>query len=307
MFCRKLIKLDMGRYVANYHLDLAQLWRCPVSWCTQWKDTPQDWVSHLCQAHAVPHTMRMANLGKWFPPWTVSRKIWRDVLQPHVSGVSTDILLFSERGAPLIHHYRVFGGGGAHNSLHGNYMIKLRVFAALSEAAAHWARHRDSAHPAVTATSPHSRKVRQRDADVDLPRRKSRRVVSPCKPDASAVPVSSFVPKVDIYDGRQPILPVRLQLSDFPVDAVSSLEDSFASVTSPASVFTHPGGPSSSLAARPASSSNVCRVSPVLMIVSEPGVMSEFSSDMEPDLEDKLRQLQPLPAPVSPVSTVPSL
>ena len=41
------------------------------------------------------------------------------------------------------------------------------------------------------------------------------------------------------------------------------------------------------------------------MIVSEPGVMSEFSS--EPDLEDKLCQLQSLPAPMSLVSTVPSL
>ena len=35
--------------------------------------------------------------------------------------------------------------------------------------------------------------------------------------------------------------------------------------------------------------------------------MSEFFSDAEPDLEDKFRQVQPLPAPVSPVSTVPSL
>ena len=60
----KLIKLDMGRHVANYHLNLAQLWRCPVSWCTQWKGTPKDCVAHLRQAHAVPHTMRSANLGK---------------------------------------------------------------------------------------------------------------------------------------------------------------------------------------------------------------------------------------------------
>ena len=38
---------------------------------------------------------------------------------------------------------------------------------------------------------------------------------------------------------------------------------------------------------------------------SEPAIM--FSSDTGPDLEDELRQLQPLPAPVSPVSTVQSL
>ena len=69
------------------------------------------------------------------------------------------------------------------------------------------------------------------------------------------------------------------------------------------------GGPASSSASQPASSNNVYRVSPISMIVSELGVMSEFSTDTEADLEDKLRQLQllPVPAPMSPVSTVPSL
>ena len=38
------------------------------------------------------------------------------------------------------------------------------------------------------------------------------------------------------------------------------------------------------------------------MLVSEPGVMSQFSSDSEADLEDELRQLQTLLAPASPVS-----
>ena len=67
------------------------------------------------------------------------------------------------------------------------------------------------------------------------------------------------------------------------------------------------GDPVSSSASRPASRCDVRCVSPVPMIVSEPGVMSEFSSDLEADLEDELRQLQPLSAPVSPVSTVSSL
>ena len=63
----------------------------------------------------------------------------------------------------------------------------------------------------------------------------------------------------------------------------------------------------SSSASWPASHGDVRCVGPVLMIVSEPRAMSEFSSDMEADLKDKLRQLQPLLAPVSPVSTVSSL
>ena len=66
-------------------------------------------MDHLRQAHAVPATVKAANLGIWFPPWTVSRL---EALKPHISGVSMDVLLFSERGAPLIHHHCVFGGGG---------------------------------------------------------------------------------------------------------------------------------------------------------------------------------------------------
>ena len=33
-FCGTLIRCDMYRHVARCQLDLAQLWRCPVSWCT---------------------------------------------------------------------------------------------------------------------------------------------------------------------------------------------------------------------------------------------------------------------------------
>ena len=34
-YCGKNIKNDMARHVSNFHLDLAQLWWCPVAWCTQ--------------------------------------------------------------------------------------------------------------------------------------------------------------------------------------------------------------------------------------------------------------------------------
>ena len=49
--------------------------------------------------------------GKWFPQWTVKHQTWSDALNPRISGVSTDVLLFSECGAPLVHHYRVFAKG----------------------------------------------------------------------------------------------------------------------------------------------------------------------------------------------------
>ena len=57
-FCGKVIRLDMFRHVANYHLKLGQLWRCPVSWCTQWKGTPQDCINHIRLVHSVPVTVK---------------------------------------------------------------------------------------------------------------------------------------------------------------------------------------------------------------------------------------------------------
>ena len=36
-FCGKVIRVDMYRHVARLHLDLVQLWRCPIAWCTTWK------------------------------------------------------------------------------------------------------------------------------------------------------------------------------------------------------------------------------------------------------------------------------
>ena len=53
-FCGTLIKCDMYRHVARCHLDMAQLWRCPVSWCTIWKGVPQDFI------------IRNASLEKFF-------------------------------------------------------------------------------------------------------------------------------------------------------------------------------------------------------------------------------------------------
>ena len=40
--------------MARRHLKLAQLWRCPVSWCTVWKGTPQDLMDHIRDGHNVP-------------------------------------------------------------------------------------------------------------------------------------------------------------------------------------------------------------------------------------------------------------
>ena len=48
-YCGRHIIHNMACHVSNYHLDLGQLWRCPVSWCTQWKETPRNYIDHIAR------------------------------------------------------------------------------------------------------------------------------------------------------------------------------------------------------------------------------------------------------------------
>ena len=127
VFCGSLIKCDMYRHVVRLHLDLAQLWRCPVSWCTVWKGTPQDCMDHLRGTHDVPWEVKSAPLEKFLPPWTVTRKVWSDSLSAQYSGISTDVLLFSDIHMSLVHHYRLHKRGLLHIAFRRNYLSQLRA------------------------------------------------------------------------------------------------------------------------------------------------------------------------------------
>ena len=76
-----------GTCIGKFHLDLAQLWRCPVSWCTVWKGTPQDCM--VRGAHDVPWVVKSASIEQFVPPWTVRRQVWLDSLKQCHSGILT--------------------------------------------------------------------------------------------------------------------------------------------------------------------------------------------------------------------------
>ena len=126
--CEKFIQVNLGRHVALYHLDLAQLWRCPVGWCPVWKGTSQDCIDHMRRAHNTPTSVKAGNLARWFPPWTVTREQWHSMSRPSVSGIAIDTFLFSRIGAPLFHRYRVFDRLGSHPAFRKPYMPKLFLF-----------------------------------------------------------------------------------------------------------------------------------------------------------------------------------
>ena len=120
----------MYLHVATYHLDLAQLWLCPVSWCTVWKGTPQDCMDNVWGVHDVPWDVKSASLETFVPPpppWTVRRQVWSDSLAANHSGISTDILLFTDIHISLTHHYRVHKRGLLHIAFRKNYLTHLHV------------------------------------------------------------------------------------------------------------------------------------------------------------------------------------
>ena len=103
--CGKHIQQNLGKHIVLYHMELAQLWRCPVTWCTVWKGTAQDCVDHMRRVHDIPPVVKTANLASWFPPWTVTREQWTSMTRPAISGVAVDTLLFRRIGVSLFHPY----------------------------------------------------------------------------------------------------------------------------------------------------------------------------------------------------------
>ena len=146
-FCGASIKSNMYRHVARCHLQLAQLWRCPMPWCTIWKGTSQDLMTHI-----VWETKR-ACLQMLFPPWTVTREQYAESLSPNRSGISNDVLLFSEVGLTLVHHYRVHSAGQPHAMFRGKYLAQLRLLLLTGSTSPTPERPLGNASPQVTHVS----------------------------------------------------------------------------------------------------------------------------------------------------------
>ena len=144
----------------------------------------------------------------------------RDALKPCHSGVSTDVLLFSEIQLSLMHHYRVCRWGLPHYAFRKDYLTRLRVFMSQESALAQC----NLASP-VPGSSVSPRHVRPCDVETGSPRKTRRvrrqmwstcvrdepvRVPSPTTADRAIQDLTGAV----IYDCRPRILPVLIQLKD---------------------------------------------------------------------------------------------
>ena len=223
-FCSTMIRCDMYRHVAHGHLDLAQLWRCPMSLCTVWKGAPQDMMDHVRGAHKVPEEVQNIKLETLILPWTVTWKVYTESLTSRHSGISNDILLFSDIGLSLAHHYRVHKRGVPHVAFCKNYMSQLRALLPLPAAPL---TERGSPEPecssmedspdAVGASSRPSRRAfaRQRITRV----RETHRRVAPRLTEQDPLAAAGAM----VFDCRPQVLPGAMDISGTELTEIRSM------------------------------------------------------------------------------------
>ena len=204
-YCGKVIHCDMYRHVPRFHLDLVQLWRCPVSWCTMWRGTAQDCMDHLRGAHDVPWISKTANIERCIPPWTVSREMWTESLRAEHSGISTDIMLFSDLGLSLTHHYRVHRCGIPYVAFRGDYILRLRALlpAPLNS-------HQETVPPSEVGPDVTPRSTRRSHRQI-----RPVRVMSAVVGDLPVLTLQdpAGVAGAEVFDCRPPLLPVSIPFS----------------------------------------------------------------------------------------------
>ena len=225
-FCGALIKNDMYRHVARRHLELTQLWRCPVSWCTVWRGAPQDLMDHIREAHNVTGEIRKVSLEMLLPPWTVTRMVYMESLTSRRSGISNDVLLFSKVGLSLVHHYRVHKRGLPHAAFRGKYLAQLRALLPLPTILPTVGGSTDAAASTLSCTT------YPPDVLCAAPR-PSRRAIGRWRPRRVMEPPLQIAPRLTeqdplaaagavVFDCRPPLMPVSMDITDIVMSTIRS-------------------------------------------------------------------------------------
>ena len=117
--CQEQVASALDIHMMNVHLELGQLWRCPVEWCAVWKGSVSDCLGHLQDKHGGSQYVALKNITKFFPPWMVTRDLWQTALRPDVSGIAVDVRLFHESRCHLVHKYCVYKDPFPHPAFRG--------------------------------------------------------------------------------------------------------------------------------------------------------------------------------------------
>ena len=182
-------------------------------------------MDHIREAHNVPGEIRKVSLEKLFPPWTFTRLVYTESLTSRRSGISNDVLLFSEVGLSLVHHYRVHKRGLPHAAFRGTYLAQLR-----SPTAAYGPANREG-QPTLPARLCHVRRI-LRMCCVPAPR-PSRHVIGRRRPVRVMEPPVRIAPRLTeldplaavgavVFDCRPSLMPVSMDITDIDMSAIRS-------------------------------------------------------------------------------------
>ena len=118
---------SLDSHMMCYHLDLGQLWRCPVEWCTMWKGSVQECRDHFNDKHSGSETLEFERVSKSFPAWTVKRDLWEQALKPKKSRKYNSGYSFIPRVRKTT-DTQIPGVSGPSTALRGGRITKLLSF-----------------------------------------------------------------------------------------------------------------------------------------------------------------------------------
>ena len=158
----------------------------------------------LRNGHNVPWISKTASIERFVLPWTVRQELWTESLRQEHSGISTDIMLFSDLGLSLTHHYSVYRGGLSHAAFRRDYMTRLCALL-------------------PTPPSMNGKPTSSPEAEQGATPRSKRRVHRPFRPvrvmsaAVGELPVLTIQDPADVFgasviDCRPPVLPVSIPL-----------------------------------------------------------------------------------------------
>ena len=158
-----------------------------------------------------------------FPPWTVTRQLYAESLTAQHCIISNNVLLFSEVGLSLVHHYRVHMIGRPHAAFRGKYLAQLRSLLPVSTILS------TAGRPSGAACSPVPSTARRMDVLVATPRppgrrrRQSRIIDTPAQTAPQLMDQDPWmVAGAVVFDCRPALLSVSLDVSGIDMPAVRS-------------------------------------------------------------------------------------
>ena len=100
--CDLHVNTSLSHHIMTFHLALGQLWRCPIlsNGALCGREPPRTVLNTSVSGTTPTPLWWPASWANAFRSWTVTRATWTAALGPKVSGIATDLMLFSSTQCP---------------------------------------------------------------------------------------------------------------------------------------------------------------------------------------------------------------